>query len=850
MSTSAYSMNIFKTALRSTLRDLRSGELKLLVFSVCLGVAAMSSVSFLSDRLERGLESHATQLMGGDLVVVSDHEVPLEFKQKAQALGLDMSQTLTLSTMARSNQTSNGSTHLVSLKAVENHYPLKGVVKLQDALAIHAQGASTPAKSQNSPLPSQVWVDPSVLDFLSVSVGQSIVLGDATLRVQAVIEDEPDKGSGFMNFSPRVMINVADLASTHLVLEGSRINWRLALVGTPEHLDQYQAWLKTKLQDQSARGIRLETLKDGRPEMRATLDKASEFLHLVSLLCALLCAVAVALAARGFAMKRLNDCALYRVLGQTQSSIEGVFLLEFGVVGLLASATGLVLGFGMHLGLIELLKGLLDTQLPWPSTTPWWQGLAIGLTLLMTFGWPPIMQLSRVTPMRIIRRDLDPPKGITLGVLILGLGGLGALLVMVSQHLKLGLMVVGGFALAIVLFAVLTWGFIQLLLWVQGRASFPIGLTLATRQLTSRPAYTLLQVSALSVGLLALMLLVLLRTDLIQSWQKSSPKDAPNRFVINLSPSQSEPFQDYLRAHHVGSFDWYPMFRGRLIGINSRAVSAQDYSDDQARRLVDHSFNLSFSAHSPEHNRITRGVWSAQSPKGLSVEAGMAKTLGLSMGDRMVFDVAGESQEGVITSIREVNWTSMRANFFVMFNTDSMPDLPLTYISSFRAPNEPHFDNALIHQFPNITEVDMDATLTQIQSILDQVTLAIEALFLFTLAAGLGVLFAAIGLSRNERLRDQAILRALGATQHLLIRVQRTELIAMGALSGLLASAMAWLIGGALAKYVFDFTWSPNGFLLLQGILAGAALAWVAGSWGLKGVLSNPVMQTLRNSAL
>ena len=375
-----------------------------------------------------------------------------------------------------------------------------------------------------------------------------------------------------------------------------------------------------------------------------------------------------------------------------------------------------------------------------------------------------------------------------------------------------------------------------------------MGLSMATRQLTSRPPYTMLQVSALSVGLLALMLLVLLRTDLIQSWQKSSPKDAPNRFVINLSPEQSEPFQAYLYQHQVGSFDWYPMFRARLIAINDRAISAQDFSDDQARRLVDHSFNVSFSALAPQHNRIIKGDWNAKSPKGLSVEAGMAKTLGLAMGDRLVFDVAGESREGEITSIREVNWTSMRANFFVMFNTADMPDLPLTFISSFRAPNEKRFDNALIHEFPNITEVDMDSTLNQIQTVLGQVTLAIEALFVFSLLAGLAVLFAAISLSRNERLRDQAILRALGATQRLLVQVQRTELIAMGALSGFLASSMAWLIGGALAKYVFDFPWSPNAYLLLQGIVSGAVLAWIAGSWGLKGVLTRPVIETLRNS--
>jgi putative ABC transport system permease protein len=841
-------MSILKQSLRSTLRDFRSGELKLLFFSVFLGVAALSSVTFLSDRLESGLELNASQLLGGDLVVVSDHEAPLEFKSQALAQGLTLTETLTLATMARSYKQVNNSTHLVSLKAIENNYPLKGELKLKESLPkkTFETDASSPIKGILQS--GQALVDPSVLSFLSLNLGDEMILGEAKFIISGVILDEPDKGSGFMNFSPRVMINAIDLKSTHLVLPGSRINWRLALTGPNDSLKTYQTWLTEKIKDSSFRGIRLETLKEGRPEMRATLDKSSEFLHLVSLLCALLCAIAVSISARGFALKRLNVCALYKVLGQTQSDIELVFLIEFMLLSCLASFLGLCFGYSMHLALINILSGLLDTQLPLPSAAPWWQGFLIGSILLMTFSWPPIMQLSRVSPIRIIKLDLDPPNGLSLAVFIFGLSGFCVLLLLISQHLKLGILVIAGFLLSIVIFSFFTWLILKYISYVQTIKRIPFILSMASRQLIARPGYTMLQVSSLSTGLLALMLLVLVRTDLIHNWQDSSPVDAPNRFVINLSPEQSNSFQSYLHQHNIDRFDWYPMFRGRLISINDHLVTSNDYTDDQARRLVDHSFNISFSSLAPNHNRIVKGDWLSKSPNGLSVEAGMAKTLNLDLGDRLVFDIAGESRQGVVASIREVNWTSMRANFFVMFNSSDMSDLPLTYISSFRAPIDNKFDNNLVHDFPNITEVDMDSTLKQIQLVLGQVTLAIEALFLFSLFAGLLVLFAAINLSRNDRLRDQAILRALGATQNVLVSVQRVELLSIGAFSGFFASLMAMSIGYFLSKYIFDFPWTPNFLFLIEGVLAGSLLALIAGGLGLKGVLNRPVVETLRDS--
>ena len=377
----------------------------------------------------------------------------------------------------------------------------------------------------------------------------------------------------------------------------------------------------------------------------------------------------------------------------------------------------------------------------------------------------------------------------------------------------------------------------------------PRWLVLATRQIAARPAFAVLQVSALSVGLLALVLLVLLRTDLISSWRQATPPDAPNRFVINIQPEQGDDFRAKLREGGVAKFDWYPMIRGRLVAINGTPAKLDDYDDERAKRLLDREFNLSHSASAPTHNTVTAGRWVSEEKGGLSVEQGLAETLRLKLGDTLRFDVAGQMVDGRITSLRKVDWGSMRANFFVMFPTDRMDDVPATYIAAFRAPATGGFDNALSRDFPNITNVDVSASIGQIQAVLDQVVRAVEFLFTFTLAAGLVVLFAAVTATREARAREFAVMRALGASGKLLAQVQRAELLGVGALAGVLASIAAMAVGWALAKYAFQFTWSASPWVPLAGGAAGALLALGAGWWGLREVLRRPVVETLRRAA-
>jgi putative ABC transport system permease protein len=381
-------------------------------------------------------------------------------------------------------------------------------------------------------------------------------------------------------------------------------------------------------------------------------------------------------------------------------------------------------------------------------------------------------------------------------------------------------------------------------------ARAPRWVVLATRQIAARPAFAVLQVSALAVGLLALVLLVLLRTDLVASWRAATPPDAPNRFVINIQPEQGEAFRKTLAAAGVAQFDWYPMIRGRLVAINNRAITPDSFAEERARRLVEREFNLSHDAKLPGHNRVVAGQWTAEEADAVSVEEGLATTLGLKVGDRLRFDIAGTAREGRVSSLRKVDWGSMRVNFFVMFPLAAMPDLPFTTIAAFRAPERPGFDNALARDFPNITTVDVSVQIGQVQRVLDQVIRAVEFLFAFTLAAGLVVLFAAVSATREARAREFAVMRALGASRTLLSQVQRAELLGVGALAGLLASIAAMVVGWALARYAFEFQWTASWWVPLAGGAAGAVLALAAGWWGLREVLRRPVVETLRKAAM
>ena len=839
-------------AWRQTLRDLRAGELRLLAVAVTLAVAALTAVGFFADRLATGLERDARQLLGGDAVVASDQPPRPELAAKAAELGLRTLTTAGFPSMARASDERGGATRLVAVKAVGAAYPLRGQLRVRDAAGADPRAVAEP------PAPGTVWVDPALLDALQLAIGDELLLGDAVLKIVRTIDFEPDRGAGFAAFSPRVLLNDADLPATGLIQPASRVRWRFA-VAAPDDRDaavrEFVQWAKAQIEAVPWRGTGVETLDMGSPEMSATLARGEKFLDLVALLAALLAAVAVGIAARDFASRHLDDCAMLRVLGLPQRRIAGAYALEFGFVGLAASAAGVLLGLLVHNVFVVLLAGLVSAELPPPGPWPAAFGLGVGMTLLAAFGLPPVLQLASVPPLRVIRRELGALKASSASVLLAGTAGFATLLLAVAGDAALGGIAVGGFAAAVMLFALLSWIAVTLLRRAVPRfgalgARAPRWLVLATRQIAARPAFAVLQVSALAVGLLALVLLVLLRTDLIASWRQASPPDAPNRFVINVQPDQAEAFRARLTDAGVDRYDWYPMFRGRLVAVNGAPVRPEQFEGDRAQRLAEREFNLSHDAALPPHNLVVGGRWQAEEAGAISVEEGLAQTLGLALGDTLTFDVAGVPVDARITSLRKVDWASMRVNFFVIFPLADMPDLPLSYISAFRAPPQPGFDNALVRDFPNVTNVDVSASIAQVQRVLDQVVRAVEFLFGFTLLAGLAVLFAAVSATREARAHEYAVMRAMGASAKLLGQVQRAELLGVGALAGVLASVAAAAVGWALARYAFEFSWNASPWVPVAGGAAGALLALAAGWWGLREVLRRPVVETLRRAAV
>ncbi len=830
--------HLYPQALRMTARDWRAGELRLLALALVIAVAAVTSVGFFVDRIRLGLERDAAQLLAADLVLSTDQPIAGSVHERAQAAGLRTAETVTFPSMALSAADPDRYT-LAAVKAVSDAYPLRGTLRVAPSIG----GAETAA--QSVPAPGTVWVDAQLLQAIGAQPGDSIRLGEKRFRIDQVIVIEPDRGTGFLNFAPRVMLNLADLAGTELIANGSRVTYRLLVAGEREPIRAFAAQLNREL----ARGQRIESLDSGRPEMQRTMERAQSFLSLVALLAAMIAAVAVAAAARRFSLRHLDSCAMMRCLGLAQRDIFRLFALEFVVVGVAACVTGMVLGYLGHFALLTALGPLVKTSLPQPSLWPAVQGGAVGLVLLLGFALPPLAQLRAVPPLRVLRKDVGLPNARAgLGYLV-GLVGFLVLLLWSANDVKVGSVTAGGFAGGLLVFSLVAWGVLLLLRPLRsmtGRLGISWRFALAAVQ--RRPLATIVQLVSLAVGLMALLLLTVTRTDLINAWRNAAPPDAPNRFLINIQPDQVDRIETFLRAGGIDA-ELHPMIRGRLVKINDRAIGPENYDGDRAQRLVDREFNLSYTAQAPTHNPITAGTWYQDGAAELSIEEGIAKTLGVKLGDQLTFDIAGTPVTARTTSLRKVNWDSMRANFFVLMPPSLLAGQPASYITAFHLPvQKSALMGELLREFPNVTVVDTSAVLRQVQAVLDQVIAAVEFLFVFTLAAGVLVLYSALASSRDERVREAGLLRALGASRRQLSRAQLAELACIGGLAGLLAAIGASAIGWALARFAFDFSYTLSPWVFVLGT-AGGALCALAGGWlGLRGVLNTPPLATLREA--
>lgn len=818
-------MIFLRFSLRMLRRDLRAGELRLLIAALVVSIAALTAVGFFTDRVRQALAREANQLLGADLLLIADHPWSDPIRALVKRHGLQIAETQTFPSMVSSVQRGETRARLADIKAVSQAYPLRGHLRL-------ASGLNLPdAPVAGIPMPGTVWLDERLAAALAVEPGAELQVGARRLRVTGILTLEPDRGLNFFSVAPRLLMNLDDLVTTGLVQSGSRVGYRLLLAGDARQVKVFRDAVEPLLE----RGERIEDADNARPEIRSALDRAQKFLGIAAMLSVVLAAVAVALAARRYLQRHLDPCAVMRCLGATQAFLLRIYGIQFVLLGIGAAIAGCLIGYAAHFVLHAWLAHLLATPLPLPSVLPAFQGFLVGFVLLFGFALPPILQLKRVSTLRVLRREFAEqgiPQWRLLAGYSVGFVGLAGLIVWLAGAWALGLMIVGGFAAAMAIFALIGRLFVFLLSRLRGHSTRGIGWRFGLASLERHAVASVIQIVALALGFMALILLTAIRNDLLQAWQQAVPADAPNRFVVNIQPEQLEEVQMFFSGQGLVP-EFSPMVRGRLVRINGVAAGPERYVDERAKRLVEREFNLSYGVDLPVGNRVTDGRWfsAADGGRGVaSIEDGLARTLGLKVGDRLEFLVAGEAVETAVVGLRKLNWDSMRVNFFVLTPPKVLDGFPASWITSvYLAPEQAGFVNSLVETFPNLTVVDVAAIVSQLQSIIRQVAQAVQFVFLFTLVAGVVVLYAALASVADERSYELAVLRALGARRDQLRHALLIEFAAVGGLAGLIGALGAVAVGQVLAHQAFQFEVGVEYWLLPVGTLAGAALVAAAG---------------------
>ncbi|WP_459950738.1 ABC transporter permease [Denitratisoma sp. agr-D3] len=817
-------------------RDLRAGELTVLGLALLLAVAALGSVSLLGDRVARGVAQESRRILGGDVLLTADHPWARSWRDQAIANGLQVAESIGFPSMVSRD---GGGTQLADVKAVSDHYPLRG--KLRTAATLNGEDAEV----AGVPASGTVWLDERLMAGLGVAVGDRVGLGSQSFTVAAVLTQEPDRGFNPFAIAPRLLFNRADLDRTGLIGFGSRVSYRLHLAGPDRAVAAYQSWAEPRL----GRGEKLETLDNARPEVRNLLSQAERFLRLAALLAVVLAAVAMGLAADRYLRRHLDGCAVLRCLGASGRQVLWIHGGEFLLFGTLVTLLGTLLGYAVQALLTSLLAGLVATDLPPPGFLAWGQTVLVGLVLVAGFALPPLLRLRRVPTLRVLRREWEAPDTGSLLVSLAGIVALAALMRWIAGDWRLWAVVMGGFAAAIALYGGIAWGLLGLLRrWGQTRPGAGLGWRYGVANLHRHRRATLVQVVALGLGLTALLLLTVARDDLMASWQSRLPADAPNRFVINIQPEQREAVAAFFSAQGLARPVLEPMVRGRLVTVNGQPVNADSYVDDKAKRLVEREFNLSWSGMLPTGNQVSAGRWPAPNAAAqFSVEQGLAETLGLKLGDVLGYDIGGNRLEAAVTSLRKLDWDSMRVNFFVITPPGVLDDYPASYITSFHLPaGRQVFVADLVKAFPNLTLIDVAAVVRQLQDTLDQVARAVQVVFGFALLAGLAVLYGALQATADERSHELAVLRALGGRSRELGRVLRAEFLLLGLGAGLLAGLGAAALATVLARQVFHLDYLPKPLLPLAGVVLGSALVLAAGWWGTRQARLSSPLQVLR----
>ncbi len=835
-------------ALRLATRDWRAGELRLLLAALLLAVGAVTAVSLFVDRLQRALVAESATLLGADRVIDASRPIPQRFRELAAARGLALADVIRFPSMVSADATDRS--QLASVKAVTPGYPLRGTLRVADEP--FGRGKRTEALPQRG----EVWLDSRLFPSLGVRVGDTVAVGYARFTVAAVLASEPDRGGGFLAFAPRLLMHAADIPATRVIQPGSRIRYRLQLAG---HDDRLRS-LHDAIHDELAPGYRWRDIRTANARIDSALERAESFLLLGGLLTVLLAGVAVALSAHRYARRHYDHAAVLKTLGVTPAEIQRGYTLVLLIIGVAGALAGLALGALAHLGIIAALRGFVPVSLPLPGARPIWVGLLTGLICVLAFGLPPLLGLRGVSPMRVIRRDLAPNAASALTYGCAALGGL-VLLVWYSGNASLTAWALGGTAVTVSVFAGLA-----LILLRGGRV---LGMQagnvwrLALAGLHRRHRENVGQIVVFGVAVMLLLIMLLVRTALIDEWRARIPERAPNHFVVNVAPAEVDAVQAMLAARTGYDGRMFPMIRGRIIAVNGVGAgtwqrqrrerrdevgSERDGPGGRSRPGIRRERNLTFLADLPDHNVVAEGEWwSAGAAPSASLEEDYAAALGLAIGDSLTFDVGALPFTATVTNTRRVEWDSLQPNFFIILSPGALDGQPATYMTSFHLPTERKpFLNELLARYPTISVIDVDQIIAHLRRIIARVAQAVELVLALVLCAGLLVLIASIQSSRDQRLKELALLRALGGTRRLITGALVTEFAALGAFAGIVAVVGAEITAFTLNRFVFELPTGLHPWIWPVGPLFGILMVAAVGYLGTRKLVRTPPATALR----
>ncbi len=813
-------------------RDWRSGELNILAVALIIAVACTTTVSLFGDRLHRTMENQAAEFLAADLVITSHGDMPDIWTRTAKQYGLDVARTAEFNSVVL-----NGDALLLAgIKACTPGYPLRGHLKTT------TKEISDEVITHEIPSPGMAWVERRVLERLGFSIGDQLEVGEKPLEITRIITYEPDRKGNFLSLSPRIMMNYQDLPATRVIQPGSHVHYFYLFAGAEKQVSAYKQWVFPEMNPNQ----RIMDIHEERPELGTALSRAEQYLGLVSIVVVLIAGVAIAMATRRYSERHFNVTAMMRCLGLKQNDIIVLYVMQLAMVGVICGCIGYGIGWVGQEILVYLLRDFLPKQLSSPSWYALILGISTGLITLTGFALPPILRLRRVSALKVFRRDLMPlPPSIWL---VYGLAFSTLLILMwrYTEDLKMTLYVTGiGFGSLIVL-SVFTLMLLRLCPYLMNHVG--LGWRFGLQNLSRQPQTTISQILAFCITLTAMLIIILVRTDLIEAWKIQLPEKAQNHFALNIFPDSVDGFKAYLKDENIDSSAFYAIVRGRLLKINdidlTKIVEPGSYSE----RVTNRDFSMTSADRLPTHNKIVKGSWNGiDRPIQVSVEQKLAKSLGVDIGDRLTFGVGSEWFIASVSSIRSVQWDAMKPTFYMMFSPGSLEGYPGTYLTSFFLPSEDKLAlNRMIKRFPTVTVLEVDFILERFRMIIKQVSTSVEFILVFAVLAGFTVLFAAVRSSIDNRIFEGSLLRALGASRRLLRTSRIVEFCGLGFLSGLLAAITAELITWALYSYTFQLEYHVNWLVWTITPMVGAVSIGLAGYLGTRIVLNESPMNVLR----